>query len=100
MVSAGRVGPRGLPPAARAGRGKLAGRLAGGRGQDEGDTRADRWCNGRGAERYWVRESGSRTEDEALVALPWWKDEQQLTDFEEDEESGGTGVNEDFMEVY
>jgi IrrE N-terminal-like domain len=52
----------------------------------EEDVRADRWCQLRTADQYYIREGSFKTGDDSAVALLWWEDEQQIIDMEEQEE--------------
>ena len=80
--------PASLWPPQRPDPHSLAGSLLTGKFSQEavGDVRADRWFEHDKADKYYIRESCSRTGPDSIVVLLWWENEQQLIDFAEEEE--------------
>ncbi|MGH9580151.1 MAG: hypothetical protein ACRD2R_04085, partial [Terriglobales bacterium] len=51
------------------------------------EIRADGWLSHRGSHGYYVIEDSRRVGRDSILTLVWWKDESQLVDITEEEES-------------
>lgn len=80
----GRLGPKERP-----GSGSIAYELLRGNSSAESprDVGADDWVTHRNAQRYWVHEDSLLIRDDVVLTLLWWRDESQLIDIDEAEES-------------